>query len=106
MKKIIFAAFLFFAIGNTAFSQTQDTASTNTKYWYYPSQNVYYNNESGNYWYYDQATTKWSTSKILPDTYVVTKESQHYDIYYKGSDVWMDNKTHKSKYNNNDKPAK
>ena len=97
MKKLIFGLLLMFAISNGASAQTKDSAST--KYWYYPTLNVYYNQTSGNYWYYDEPTTQWTAAKTLPTTYVVTKTSPHYDVTYKGSDVWKENAAHKEQYN-------
>jgi hypothetical protein len=98
MKKAIFGLLFFVAVSTTASAQTQDTTGS-TKYWYYPSNNVYMNGKTNEYWYYDASTSKWTSGKTLPSTINLNKSAQHYDVYYKGSDVWMDNKTHMSTYN-------
>ncbi len=97
MKKILFGLLLVFAVSTKSSAQTD---TTGTRYWYYPSQNFYYNDVSGDYWYWDQPTSKWVDVKQLPSTYKMTEADERYVIYYKGKDrnIWNDNKDHKIKY--------
>ena len=97
MKKIIIGLVLLFMASTELLAQTTTTTTT-TKYWYYPSKNVYYNEASGDYWYYDSPTTKWVTIKQLPSTYVLSDNDTRYMVNYNGTDVWKYNKTHKTKY--------
>jgi hypothetical protein len=95
MKKIIFGLLFIFAAATQATAQT-DTSGT--KYWYYPGQNIYYNDATGDYWYYDKKTTRWADTKTLPDTYTMQDTDDRYPVYYNGTDVWRNNKTHTTKY--------
>jgi hypothetical protein len=99
MKKIIFGLFLLFAMVTKLSAQVPVIVdTTGTKYWYYPSQNLYYNDVTGDYWYYDEATTKWADVKKLPGTIKFAVTDDRYPVYYKGTDIWRDNKVHLSKY--------
>jgi hypothetical protein len=99
MKKIIFGLFLLFAMVTKLSAQVPVIVdTTSTKYWYYPSQNLYYNDVTGDYWYYDEATTKWADVKKLPGTIKFAVTDDRYPVYYKGTDIWRDNKVHLSKY--------
>jgi hypothetical protein len=97
MKRIIFGFLLLFAV-TTGASAQEKSVTTTTKYWYYPSQNVYYNDVTGDYWYYDQPTVKWMEVKQLPPTYTLSDKDVRYEVYYKGPDVWKMNKEHRIKY--------
>jgi hypothetical protein len=104
MKKIIMAIALLFAIGLTLSAQqptpqpTQPTQQDQqTKFFYYPSSNIYYNPTTSQYWYYDEPTTKWMEVKTLPETITVEK-TPVVIVYYSGEDVWKDNATHQKKY--------
>jgi len=95
MKKILLSLLLFVAVATKLSAQTPGEI----KFWYYPSQNVYYNEASGNYWYFDATSKKWTWVKQLPTTYtVITATDERYPVTYKNNDVWMDNKTHTVKY--------
>lgn len=104
MKKIILGLAMFFALMSTVQvnAQTSNTTSTSSstrvKYWYYPSANIYYNDTSGDYWYYDDPSTTWTTVKTLPSTYVINDKTPRYEVWYDGTDVWKDNATHLKKY--------
>jgi hypothetical protein len=96
MKRILFGLFLLFVAVTKLSAQTTDVK---VKYWYYPSQNVYYNETTADYWYYDGTTSKWVIGKTLPATYApVVEGNTRYPIYYVGSDIWKYNKNHKVKY--------
>jgi hypothetical protein len=100
MKKIILGLLLFFTVSIKLSAQTQTQTDTTgmTRYWYYPGENYYYNDVTGDYWYWDQPTVKWMDVKKLPPSYRVTDTDDRYPVYYRGTDVWKDNKTHKTKY--------
>jgi hypothetical protein len=96
MKRILFGLMLLFVTATKLSAQTTDVK---VKYWYYPAQNVYYNETTSDYWYYDNATKTWEMGKTLPATYTPIVEGvTRYPIYYKGSDVWKLNNSHKVKY--------
>ena len=95
MKRILFGLLLLFVTATKLSAQTTDIK---VKYWYYPSQNVYYNETSGEYWYYDGTSTKWVYAKQLPTTYTIVEKDSRYPIMYDGTDIWKYNKTHKVKY--------
>jgi hypothetical protein len=65
---------------------------------YYPSQNVYYNDATATYWYYDAPTVKWMEVKALPPVIKLGDADIKYEVFYKGPDVWRSNKDHKIKY--------
>ncbi|MES2431161.1 MAG: hypothetical protein V4556_09495 [Bacteroidota bacterium] len=99
MKRVILGLALMLGIFSVSKTYAQDpTVTTTTTYWYYPSENVYYNEVTGDYWYYDNPTTTWMTVKTLPNTYVVTDKTHHVDVTYAGTDVWKENKEHLMKY--------
>ena len=101
MKRLILGCMLLLAIGTRSSAQVVTTTSTATgkvTYWYYPTYNIYYNEATGDYWYYDEPTIKWIYSKELPTTYVISDKDVRYKIDYAGTDVWKANKTHKIKY--------
>jgi len=96
MKKLILGLLLFFSMSSRLFAQEMDTVTY--KYWYYPSQNIYFNEATGEYWYYDVPTVKWVEVKQLPSSYVVANTDTRYVVYHKGSKVWLDNGKHRVKY--------
>jgi hypothetical protein len=99
MKKILF---LILVCGTviTASAQTTDSVTTTTtthKYYYYPSSNVYFDEASGNYMYWDQSTSQWSTTQTLPATITIEKTTR-YPIHYSGNDPWKNNLADMKKY--------
>lgn len=102
MKKIILGCLMMVALFTTVNVKAQTSTSTSTttrvKYWYYPSSNVYYNDATGDYWYYDTPTTTWMDVKTLPTTYTITSTTPKYEVWYDGTDVWKDNAKHLKKY--------
>jgi hypothetical protein len=93
MKKILLAALLIIA-GATTFAQTTSRTTTTThrtyRYYYYPASNVYYDEASGNYWYWDNGSAQWTTVQTLPTNIKVTK-SGRYLVNYNGDDPWKNN---------------
>ena len=102
MKKILFGCMMMFAVCSAVNVNAQDastaTSTTRVKYWYYPSSNVYFNDATGDYWYFDQPTTTWMDVKTLPSTYVISEKTPRYSVWHNGSDVWKDNSMHLKKY--------
>ncbi len=115
MKKSVII--LILAIGFTCQSQAQtDTTKMNnknttktspgaTKYFYYPEANIYQNEATGTYSYFDVATSTWVTNPQLPSSYSVNKNSSKTEITYNGADVWTDNVAHQKKYSKTNKMA-
>lgn len=91
MKKIIVMLAVLFAIG------IKQANAQRMTFYYYPTQDVYYNVSGQNYIYYNPATSAWVTVKALPRGIVLTR-SPRYTVYYNGTDVWKDNGLHKGKY--------
>ena len=99
MKKIVLSLTLFLALFSCSNLQAQDNSDiTVLKYYYYPSQNVYYNEVTNEYWYYDKPTVKWVSVKTLPTEFTVDEKANKSEFTYKGLDVWRDNKKHITKY--------
>ncbi len=96
MKKVLIGFLLLFTLATKVSAQEREV--TQVKYWYYPAQNIYYNDVSGDYWYYDVPSQAWITVKTLPTTYTITPTDERYVVYYNGPDVWKANKQHKVKY--------
>lgn len=83
---------------------SESAAKGSTKYFYYPEANVYFNESTGNYSYYDPATSSWVSNTKLPSTYNINKNTPKSIIDYDGKDVWMENASHQKKYAPNAKP--
>ena len=88
----------------SAQNDSTNSTSTNTtptttmhKYFYYPSSNVYFDEASGNYWYWDNGTAKWLTVQTLPSTITVAN-TQRYPIDITGNDPWLNNASDLKKY--------
>ena len=71
---------------------------TGTHYYYYPSENVYYNETTQDYWYWDAPTSGWISVKTLPSGIVLKSNAPRHEVVYTGSDVWKENKMHLKKY--------
>jgi hypothetical protein len=101
MKKIILSMLvcgaLFSASAQTTTTSSTTTTTTSHKYYYYPSSNVYFDQTSGNYWYWDDASSQWSSAQNLPSTITVVQTDRH-PISYRGDDPWKNNATDKQKY--------
>lgn len=89
MKKLVVMLVVFLALG---FSKAN---AQRLSFYFYPSQNVYYNVASHDYIYYDGGT--WVTVRTLPSTIVINR-APRYTVYYNGPEVWRDNGLHKGKY--------
>ncbi|HMK04940.1 MAG TPA: hypothetical protein VK489_12140 [Ferruginibacter sp.] len=97
MKRILFGLLLIFMV-SARLSAQETVTTTNVKYWYYPSHNIYYSDVTGSYWYYDQPTVKWMEVKALPPLYKLNDRDPRYEVVYTGPDVWRANKDHRIKY--------
>ncbi len=71
--------------------------SSKSRYYYYPSANIYYDNDTRDYMYYDQPGAKWLTSKETPAGIKIDQKDR-YPVSYSGNDPWKDNSSHKMKY--------
>jgi hypothetical protein len=87
MKKLFLILFLLIGF---AFAKAQKT-----KFYYYPSSNVYYNTASGKYIYSNSG--KWTTVNTLPARLSVAK-TPRVIVYHASPEVWVDNSNHKTKY--------
>lgn len=84
----------------TTTTTTTTTSSHNARvmrFYYYPSSNVYYNPTDNDYWYYDDATSKWTSVPELPTTVHLVKTDK-VTVYHTDGDVWKDNADHIKKY--------
>jgi hypothetical protein len=101
MKKILLSMLicgsLLSASAQVTDTTTNTTVTTTHKYYYYPSSNIYYDNASGNYWYWDKSTSQWMMTQTLPSTITLEKTPQ-YPITYNGNDPWKNNMADMKKY--------
>jgi hypothetical protein len=109
MKKLFFSLLVLFAITANVnaqvtnepnpMAQTPANQPENNAYWYYPQQNVYYNDVAKSYWYWDKTSSTWMKAVELATPYTpVTDTDTRYKITYDGNDIWKDNTDHKNKY--------
>lgn len=105
MKKILFlllsCGFMlsaFAQVPDTANDAMKDTSSTIIvhKYFYYPSSNVYFDEATGNYWYWDNSTSQWITTHELPST--ITLVEPKYPLDYTGNEPFQNNSSDLKKY--------
>jgi len=89
MKKISIVVFLIigFSIVNKAEAQK-------TKFYYYPSSNVYYNTASGKYIYNNNG--QWTMVKSLPAK--KSLDPRRVIVYNNTPEVWTNNLSHVAKY--------
>ena len=99
MKKILFVLLICGAMFSASAQTTTTTTTTTTthKYYYYPSSNVYFDQPSGSYWYWDNSSNQWSMTQSLPTT-ITLVQTERKPIHYKGDDPWKNNATDKQKY--------
>jgi hypothetical protein len=103
MKKLIMGICVLVAAGFATQTIAQTVVTTTTtrhgrvKYYYYSDANVYSNPTTGDYWYYDEPTTKWVTVKTLPSTYTVKDENRH-EVWYSGENPWQNNAADMKRY--------
>jgi hypothetical protein len=105
MKKILLSLMVFGSVltASAQDSTTKTTTTTTTttaphKYSYYPSNDVYFDQSTGSYWYHDKGSTTWMMTKTLPSTIMVEKTSPQFPINYTGDDPWKNNTTDVKKY--------
>ena len=89
MKKI---AFLLLVI---AFAFSGNAQTKKTKFYYYPSSNVYYNTASGKYIYNNSGT--WTTVTTLPSTIAIAR-TPRVIVYNTTPRVWENNSNHQAKF--------
>jgi hypothetical protein len=89
MKKIV----VLLSVIIIAFSSNAQTK--NTKFYYYPSSNVYYNTASGKYIYNNSGT--WTTVKTLPSNFAIAR-TPRVIVYNANARVWENNSDHRAKY--------
>jgi hypothetical protein len=89
MKKILMAIILIMG-----FSIINNAEAQKTKFFYYPSSNVYYNPASGKYIY--NKNGQWTTVKSLPAKNAIN--SRRVIVYSSSPQVWTNNSHHVTKY--------
>lgn len=108
MKKLFFSLLLLCIITTTVHAQvtnepnpmahTPATQPENNAYWYYPAQNLYYNQINKQYWYYDRSNFQWKQGTELVKPYTpLTDNDAKYQVNG-GQDIWKLNDEHKTKY--------
>jgi len=99
MKKILLAMMICVA-ALVASAQNSDTANRNSsphKYYYYPSSNVYFDQVSAKYWYWDNSTSQWKTTTTAP-VGVILQKKDRYALNYSGDAPWKNNAADMKKY--------
>jgi hypothetical protein len=96
MKKIVFALFILMSFAVSA--EAQKTTKKKTKFYYYPTANVYYDVATSQYAYDSSGT--WVYVQTLPTSIELGDNPAKYEVWHDTPDVWVDNKVHKVKYKN------
>jgi hypothetical protein len=94
MKKTIAIYFTVFLLSILAYVTVN--AQTRKTFYYYPTQNVYYDVTAKQYLFNNAGT--WSSTKTLPSGVVLTKSDSRVTVYHPGNDVWVNNSGHMVKY--------
>ena len=89
MKKFVFLLMV------VAFAFSTNAQTKQTKFYYYPSSNVYFNTASGKYIYNNSG--KWTTVNTLPSTISITR-TPRVIVYNATPRVWENNGNHQAKY--------
>ncbi len=113
MKKILILLLISGSVLTASAQVDQSTTTTTTtttpttsptvqpgqhQYYFYPSQNVYFDKASGDYWYKEAPTaTTWTETTTLPST-VTVENQKSFPIQYKGNDPWKNNDADLKKY--------
>lgn len=118
MKKIVSGIFACFCLATAATAQVDTSRSSTTNnamqngvkqdslmFDFYPQFNVYYNQHSRDYIYYDSLSSNWIKNRSVPSTYRYNNNSWNPNspktsFRYYGSDVWMNNPDHIKIYGN------
>lgn len=103
MKKILLSLLvsgsMLFAIAQDSTTKTTTTTTTTAhNYSYYPANDVYFDESTGNYWYKDKGSSSWTMTQSLPATIIVEKTSPKHPIIYKGDEPWKNNSADVKKY--------
>jgi hypothetical protein len=94
MKKIIFSILLIAA----SLVSFDSKAQSKTKYYYYPSENVYFNTTTRQYGYMG-GNNQW-TWGTLPSSLAIADTNRYVALYSPNDEIWKQNETHKMKYKN------
>ena len=100
MKQIFFLFLLAVTMLSVSAQTTTTTTRTTThkyRYYYYPAQYIYYDEDSGNYWYWDNTSSQWTVVQNLPSNVKVV-QARRYPVLYNGNDPWMNNAADIKKY--------
>jgi len=101
MKKVLLSLLICVSIltasAQDVITKTTTVTTDSHDYLFYPSQNVYFEKASGNYWYLAPGSNTWTMTQTLPPTIVVEKTAQ-YPITYVGTDPWKNNSGDIKKY--------
>jgi hypothetical protein len=90
MKKVLIVFILI-----VGFALTNKLQAQKTKFYYYPSSNVYYNTTSGKYIYSNNGN--WTTVNKLPARFAIAR-TPGVIVYNSSPEVWNNNRTHITKY--------
>jgi len=94
MKKNI--AIFFTVLMLSILAYVTVNAQTKRSFYYYPSQNVYYDITGKQYLFNNGGT--WTNTKTLPSGVVLRKTDSKVTVYHPGDDVWVNNSGHVVKY--------
>src|SRR5688572_12893663 len=94
MKKNI--AIFFTVLMLSVLAYVTVNAQTKRSFYYYPSQNVYYD-ITGKQYLFDSGGS-WTSTKTLPSGVVLRKTDSKVTVYHPGDDVWVNNSGHVVKY--------
>ena len=92
MKKLICCILLAFSL--ISFQQANAQKS---KFYYYPSSNVYYDVVNKHYIYPNNGN--WQTVRVLPSGIRVSN-TPRYVVYNTNRNIWVNNSVHVTKYKN------
>ena len=93
MKKILFALLMLFSL--LSFKQA---GAQQSKFYYYPTPNVYYDMSNHKYIYLDNGN--WVKVTTLP-AHVKVNNSRKVVVYNPGPQIWVNNSAHLKKYKDN-----
>ena len=99
MKKILLGTLISITTLVTS-AQVSDTANTKIsshKYYYYPKSNVYFDQVSGNYWFWDKTSSQWKMTTTTPSGVILLKDNRQ-PLSYRGDEPWKNNAADMKKY--------
>ncbi|MDE3235892.1 MAG: hypothetical protein KGO81_08060 [Bacteroidota bacterium] len=86
---------------NKEWREHGDRDDRRRKFYYYPSENVYFCPDTHRYWYPRNGV--WVDVDILPPALMITNR-RFYPVYYDGYDVWRENREHMRYYHVKPRP--